>query len=1096
MKSKSFRIFLLLSLLAFSFKKVTAQKYVEYINSQDVLSSASEKIEDEKWNDAIDLYKKVPLGDTNYRTASYQVAYCNYRAGNYDKVIEQCTDILRNKIDDLRVYNIMASAYDKLKAYDKAISVYEDALKKYPYSETLKYNRILSVERKGEKDKAYKMLQELLMESPQYPPAHWRLAYYAETEGRLFQAIMAYATYLLISPDDNSSNSVLDALNKLSDNSSSELNTAKTFVVEKEFEDYDFLIANQVALNEKYKVPGKMTYPVNKQVYLMMEKAAKDNSDCNSFFCKFYLPFFKEFLKKNKYEYFSLLMLASSKNEYIQGEVKKNLQNIIKVRNEGMAQFRELHNGKDFVIDGKNLNLRFWYNDNHQLNAFGNLDESGKNRAGRWIFLSDDSYIDATGDYDQTGNRMGKWYFLGKGNDTLKTGEYSKGQLNGPYFIYHNHVATESGNYQNGKIDWLVTYRFTNGSLKMTESYVQGIKSGDFAEYFANEQLRYKYSMLNDKLNGPLKEYYDHGALKEDGIFKEGKRNGNYKVYHENGKLKYDYTYNMGEFEGSYKSYYVNGNIEEEGRAAKGKITGTWKEYYSNGNIREISQMDENGKNNGNIEYFNYKGVRYRIDTYIKGDWTTAKYFNPDGSVLYEWKKSKNGSDVEIYDQYLFKNCTGFWNNNKRQKEWKFFRNNGELSAIENYIDGKLDGEATSYSENGKIISIHKYKDNEQDGLQLSFFKNGNLEEEGHCVNGLKYGSWIKYTIEGTKESEVNYWEDNRAGWSIDYYKNGSPINKYRYENGTINYIAYCDTNGNIIDSAELVYGYGKVSLKGVSGKKYFTGGYLNGVLHGAQTLYYPNQQVYQKSTYFMGYVDGELLQYHTNGKLSRKRYYFHGDKTGTWENYNYRGEKVSAFEYKDAFNHGKNTWFYSDGKPETVSSVYEGKKHRASYYYAPDGQVRLITYFIHGNIIGYSYMGANGKPVDTIFLSKGDGHVKAFYPNGKVSCEFDYKSNFWNGPYKVYYPDGKLLEESIFEGGEEVAPTRTYYANGKLKSEVNYIQGLISGEAKEYNNLGILISKETYYNDELNGLCEYFDNTGKKLQSVYYVSGLPLWIK
>ncbi|MFA6261458.1 MAG: CDC27 family protein [Bacteroidia bacterium] len=1074
-----------------------AQEHVSLINTQELMHNAAAAQEEKEYAKALSYYQDVPMGDTNYADASYEIAYCYYRLEKFEDAILQCNRMQYDGNVHMRVYNLQASSLDKLKRYDEAIQVYDNALKKYPYSELLKYNKSLTCERKGDRKSAYAQLQALLLTSPLFPAAHLRLAYYAESEGKLTQAIMAYTVYLMINPDGNNSLSALDGINKLADNSSADVNTATTKVLSNEFEDIDFLVSNQVALNDKFKVPGKMKYPVNKQVYLVFQKTAELQETPEGFFSSFYLPFFRSFLSKYPYDYFSLLMLASSKNENISKEVKKSLKEIVDIRQKTLKEFKQLHPGMEIDFGGKKSFLRFWYNDNsNSVDAFGNTDAAETHREGRWIFLEDDSYISAYGDFDGTGNKTGIWHYFKVGMDTFKVAQYVKGVLDGPYRLYEHGKVSEKGEYKNNEVEgWNYNY-FPDGSLQSKEQRSKGERHGDGTIYYANGQPQYIYKFESGKLTGVYKEFYDHGAIKEEGTFKLGKRDGEYKTYNEDGVCNKIATYVNGVLEGPYKTFYASGKPNEDGRAMKGNITGKWTEYYSDGNVYQISFMDENGKNNGAITYFNHKGVKFREDVYTKGEMNTVKYIDSKGKIIYEWKGNKNGSHLAIYDYELNKYGEGLWKENSRQKLWKFYLPNGQLIRTENYLDGLLDGEAHALFENGKTNYKITSKAGEKNGLQLTYFENGNLADEGNFVDGNRYGTWKYYTIEGKPDNESFYWKDSKNAWSLEYLTNGNVYRKYLYNNGLLTRIIQCDTNGVAIDSATLQNGYGKVSMKGLSRKKYYEATYVNSVLHGPFMNMFPDQKVFQKATYFMGYVHGEWIQYWSNGKVQRKRHFFHGDKTGTWEYYNYFGELISKVEYKYANNHGTNTWYYPDGKVTSQIGIYMGDFHGPVRYFAPDGQVRVVNYYEFGKLLGYSYMGKNGKMVDTVFLNNGEGKVTAYYANGKVSTEFEVKARKYHGAYKIYYPDGKLQEERFYEYGNEISPTRTYYPDGKPWHVTGMLFGNYSGEELIYNPNGTLRMRQMYANNQLDGLCQYFDTNGKLMQSVVYNKGEPVSIK
>lgn len=1090
MKSILFKPKFFLLLIAFAIVKISfAQEHVKLINSQKVLKDAIELFDDEKYEKALDLYNTVPDGDTNYFAVQYEKVLCYIKLEKYENAVELSRKLIKEGTNEISQYNLLGTALDALKKKDEAIQVYDEAISKYPYNSSLLLNKAIVYEIAGDFKKAFETYKQLLTVSPLYPSAHLHIAQMAEKEGRMAQAIMAYTFFLIIEPSGKRSNSVLGDLNRLCNKSSNYLNTTTTGVFNNEFEDLDFLLSNQVALNDKYKIPGKMKYPINRQLYLVLEKTAGLKQESVGFFSQYYLPFFSEFLKNQSFEDLSLLVLASSDNEVISKAVTKKVDDLRKSRDIYLEKISAIRSSRDFIVDGEKLNLKYWYYSDFSIEALGNRNAFGKN-VGTWVSFGKSGFIDMIGAFDDKGNKDGKWIYFNYLGDTVKIVTYKLGVAEGPYKIYRNGYLDEVGTYANDMISGEIFEYYPDGKLKMKDVFLNDKRNGKGIQYYSNGNVKYEYTSLNGQLEGVFKEYYYHGALKQVANYKNGKYDGSFKEYFDNGKLKLDCNYLNNQLEGPYKKYFINGNIEKDGIAVKGNISGKWKVYYSDGKLKSMSNMDESGKINGDEEFFDHYGRKFAQDSYVRGDWKTSKYFDKSGKLLTEKRISKSETKFTSYNFQFDKVSEGIFLGGERHGEWLFYMPNGQVSSSENYEKGKLQGESKTFFNDDKLAGSYMYKDGERDGLELKYYSNGNLKSEGNYMNGNKCGVWKTYEVNGAISDQYFYNDGELNGWGYDYFSNGKINRKYKYKNGTLEEIHHCDTNGISIDSCILKNGTGKVVLKGATGKKGYEGAFLEGNNHGPITWYFGNSAIWTTGNYQMGYKHGEFINYHPNGKMKNKNNYFYGELDGVTEYWNFFGELTLSEEYKNGENHGKVIYYYKGGKVECEIDYFEDQKHNLSKYYAPTGELREQRYYEFGKLIGYSYMGKNGKLMDTIFVKTGDAHVKTFYSNGNVATEYDVKGGKYDGAYKIYYPSGKLQEERYYASGSESKQTTEYFNTGAVQRVLNYLAGEYHGDVIEYNLNGTIRSKEHFINGSLDGLCEYFDETGKKTNSYYYLSG------
>ena len=120
---------------------------------------------------------------------------------------------------------------------------------------------------------------------------------------------------------------------------------------------------------------------------------------------------------------------------------------------------------------------------------------------------------------------------------------------------------------------------------------------------------------------------------------------------------------------------------------------------------------------------------------------------------------------------------------------WTKYHPNGKVGVIEEYIDGKLNGQVIEYFDDGALAAEKEYKNGLRNGIWKQYYykiwidgkyKNdkkdsiwsyydtiGNLTAKGSYLDDLKNGSWIYY-YNNHKESEGSYINDVENGeWKI-----------------------------------------------------------------------------------------------------------------------------------------------------------------------------------------------------------------------------------------------------------------------------------------------------------------------------------------
>jgi len=167
-----------LLLIAFLPIGILAQKNLTNENSADLLKKGIELFDKESYEEAITLFSKVNINDTNYAVAQYETALSHINLEKY--VVAQ--GILKDLLDypikynfKQKVYMQLGNAYDLNKQHEEALAIYTEGLKYYPHQHNLLYNRGICYESLKEFDKAIADYQAAILGNIYHSNSHLRL---------------------------------------------------------------------------------------------------------------------------------------------------------------------------------------------------------------------------------------------------------------------------------------------------------------------------------------------------------------------------------------------------------------------------------------------------------------------------------------------------------------------------------------------------------------------------------------------------------------------------------------------------------------------------------------------------------------------------------------------------------------------------------------------------------------------------------------------------------------------------------------------------------------------------------------------------------
>lgn len=126
------------------------------------------------------------------------------------------------------------------------------------------------------------------------------------------------------------------------------------------------------------------------------------------------------------------------------------------------------------------------------------------------------------------------------------------------------------------------------------------------------------------------------------------------------------------------------------------------------------------------------------------------------------------------------------YKNGKKNGSFKEYYRNGNLKAVQRYVNDTLNDTSFFYHENGNRSSIQIYRMQTKTKRWQKYNKQGKLYWEAGFKNNQYEGEWLRYSYRNIKLLErFNYKEGNKDGKQECFYDTGKPKSVFYYDNGT-----------------------------------------------------------------------------------------------------------------------------------------------------------------------------------------------------------------------------------------------------------------------------------------------------------------------
>jgi antitoxin component YwqK of YwqJK toxin-antitoxin module len=1094
---KTSQFVLLLAGLTAFINEANAQISPEnYFTADEIFEKGAELYHEEEYDKAYDQFMTVHYNDTAYYDARRRAVECAEINDRYDTIIEVCSGVL--ELEKFNPYKegfriSLISAMIGKEDSEGALKEAEDALLEFPRSAKLHYQKSRALYRLELYDEAIVSLQTSIRFNPRYYSAHWYLGKICSEAGYHTKAALALNMAIFMNASESSALSAIGFLESIYGGGIDKKIDNLNFPEEEEFDEIDLMIKNRIAENSGYKVKKmKLGFNFIKHNHLIFEKMEYNPGD-HSFWNQNYVKFFKEIYTKGDFNNYAYYQCLKIENAQVQATITKNKKKIIAFINWAAPRLTECFNERK-VREGD----KYVDNNLRHISRYG-FDEEGSNvdgkRTGHFKSFDVNGLLTAEGDFNNDGELHGKWTYYKLGAKELEM-TFENDKLAGDRTtFYGNGSRNETLPVADGKIVGNArSFYGCNQIYSETPYNSEGVKDGEAVIYFASGQVSHRINYKEGKLNGKFNEFYRSGQVHEELTYVDGKKVGPVKNYHANGKVRIEGQYEDNKPSGHWKYFFDNDQLEEEGDFKNGYRVGIWKSFDRFGTINSETDYGETGKKTGIYKDYDLDG-NLVLELEYKGE-EVNKYttYDSEGKVLSQAEKKKRELDFVDYHENGKKRVEGKYYKGEQIGTWKFY-NLQEVLVKELVYDeeGLLEGKSHWYFDDGSLEIVKEFSEGYLDGYFVEYYRNGQIFTHGWYKEGQRVGQWDLFYKDG-KLANTKYYLDGELHGDHTFYDekgNLDEISNYFY--GVYMSSTSFDTLNNSIYRVDMVDGAANAEFLGQNGKLSTVKEFKGGNSHGPSKGFYWDGTPRFTGAYINGNRDGEWIWYDRNGKMSSKGSYYQGMKIGDWFWYFEDGSVKIKESYIKGNLEGKVKRYYENGKIRFEKNYRNDEMHGTMTYYDELGEVKYFRYYDDGRMIGYSYLGSDGNPVEMIPFERFNGKIEAFYKNGKPSYTSEFSNGYSEGPTVHYHSNGKKKDERIYHKDQLTGVYKAYYTNGKLKEESAFENGDMNGVTIEYYANGNKKSVENYINDDLYGWAEYYSKDGKLIEKAYYYNNVRI---
>ena len=1076
---------------AIGFNLQAQEEVVEVLNADSIISMGIRLHDDQKYDEAIEMYSRVSKCDPSYSLCCYETALTFHNMGENMKALEKCLEAEDLEFNSPELATLMLTLYEETGKPEKGLEIAEKALRTWPYNQSILYNMAVTLSNTGRTEEAEPYLLKSIRVNPYHASSHLALALVNFKMGRKGKAVLAYNFASLVNPTVAYLTEYEQMIQGRKDSLLNPLNFKEEEGINKEY--WNMLkqvINSEIAFREDFEYNENVDFSIFRMSLSVFRKLSFNPAD-TSLYNQFYNRFFGEIMKL---EYFSAFMnyMLNNVNHKAAGEwVAKNgeqLDEFIAWAGNFINELRAF--GMNYENERKGI-YTWQFDENGDLTGIGQFNKDDLKKNGKWVHINPEGWIYERGIYkNDLGEDIWTGYYIG-GLISMQM-NFKNGEFDGISKTFFKDGSLESSHsFKNGSREGITEYFTPSGLLSSSVNYGGGLASGKASYFYYDQGFSQILNFENDSMNGPFTETWSNGILKTEGTYKANEYNGRLKAWHPNGELRTDMGYN------------------------NGKEAGKWKDYYRNGGIEGIGEYDSAGNRSGTLVTYDIHGNSYLYDSiYQEGKLTGVKNeYYPDGSVR---TRSVYTDDIPVHYEAYDRDHRLLFESSSRNDSTliREFYEDGRLMTSGKYFRDKLCGKWLKYSPQGVPVEEWNYREDLLDGLQKTYYPNGKIKEIYNCDSGLIIGLYKEYFMNGQIKTAGSYNAVGPDGEWKSFYSDGSPGSNYFFKAGEQTGRSFAwDPGGNLTgedtydEMSRLIrkkYYYPdgelladvkvdkpvtEISLDYKNGNPYFRYEIIDSRIHGTYTEFYPDGSPSRIMNLEHGMLHGQTSSYDPLGNLEFEMGYIYSSAEGKGKWFENGVRDYEALYMQDMNQDSAFDFSSIDGSLSRIMLISEDKRTGYSYYFTGNEMAYRLNFF-EDMLLSYSYLDSKGNFIEDVRIDSSTSMIRCYFKNGKKSTESEIKNGIYHGARKDYYPDGQVEYTGNYLEGENHGEFRSYYPGGSLRSESHYKYDELSGPYRLYYPDGKLMISGSYEVNEKNGEWKFYNKDGSLKKTVRYIYG------
>lgn len=1080
-------------------------KNAKSVNSLEVIMTGNALYDQGKYADAEKKLKEVPVGDSLYATAQYELALTYYATEKY----EAAQDILQviitmndDMLDMASTFNLLGNTLSSLSQYEEAIETYDKALKSYPYNYLLVFNKGIVCQKDEDYLAAAACFEESIFLYPAHQTSHFQLGISYLNMGLTIQGILAINYAIMLNPSSRVAITAIQYLQDVCTSDIDELYNNKKIELPERYKleknrlsKLEGLFKASIYRQKDFKPISKIKHPIIYQNQIIFENITP-NTNAKDIVNTLYIPYFQSvWTTKKDFENYAILIFSGTNwdnNKVAQLAEKKAVQ---------INDFhhRSINFLKENLLDGLGKEnaegYTYIYDDALLISYFGKMSRSQGVEPvlnGEITFLTKMGNVESRKEFKENVNvGVNKFYY--ENGAIYQEVPIDDNKIDGRGFIYHpnNEMAN-------------------NSIIDMELNYSRDVLEGDYKRHYPSGAIREHCVYTQNKINGEGKTFYPQGALERIGTLQDDEFVGWVYDFYPNGDTAAKFFYSEKGGIADYKFFNLNGTLYAEGKMINeipvgtntyydpdGKVAflanynlngdkdGTFYDYFSNGGIAK-SYNYENGKLSGGLYAYNENGsIRYE-ERYSGGQIQSYRYFLADSVHVDD---PNHGRFREIPSIYGFKEYT-VNQKNHNTIEYIYYFAHGSVYQKFSEVNERKEGIATAYYPNGHLYNHSEYKDGNLHGLFISYHANDTIEEEGYYIDGMPYGAWYTYHPNGKTSSVRIYSKEGKLTNFDSYNYNGSLDIKRKYYNDMMQEITFFNEKGVAFKTDKFVNGNGIRRIYYYNGNPQFEVEMKSGKDMGISKKFdFQGNERLADGSFVEGEYDGLYNEYDNLGFLRSSGEFILGNLYGYKRHYYINGNLQMEQYMLDNESYGELKQYHSNGKLALTEQYENGVRKGVSNFYAADGSLAYQIRYSGLQAVEYAYREKNGKMTD--FKSVGEKLTfSCYYTNGKKSMDISYEYGLLHGEQRFYYPNGSLHLEKNLHYDLQHGAYKEYYPNGKERVVMNYKYDFCEGDNKVFYENGNPHTEEYYEGGYLHNEVKLYDSEGKLVKKQNYFYG------